>query len=42
MRKIIEKTFFLFKIIPYDFVPLYCLYEGRIVAIGTQCVRKLF
>ena len=40
MKKKIEKKFFLFQIIPYDFVALYCLYEGRIVAIGTQCVRK--
>ena len=42
MKKIIEKTFFLFKMIPYDFVTLYCLYQGRIVAIAIQCLRKLF
>ena len=42
MKKEIEKKFFLFQIIPPDFVVLYCLYQGRIVAIGTQCVRKQF
>ena len=34
--------FFVFQIIPSDFVALYCLYQGRTVAIGTQCVRKQF
>ena len=42
MKKKIEKKFFVFQIIPSDFVALYCLYQGRIVAIGTQCVRKQF
>ena len=42
MKKKIQKKFFIVQIIPYDFVGLYCLYEGRIVAIGTQCVRKQF
>ena len=42
MKKKIEKKFFDFQIIPSDFVALYCLYQWRIVAIGTQCVRKQF
>ena len=42
MDKKIEKKFFVFQIIPFDFVALYCLYQVRIVAIGTQCVRKQF
>ena len=42
MKKKIEKKFFGFQIIPSDFVALNCLYQGRIVAIGTQCVRKQF
>ena len=40
MKQKIEKKFFVSQIIPSDFVALYCLYQGRIVAIGTQCVRK--
>ena len=40
MKKKIQKRFFVFQIIPSDFVPLYRLFQGRIVAIGTQCVRK--
>ena len=40
MKKKIVKKFFLFQITPLDFVALHCLYEGRIAAIGTQCVRK--
>ena len=40
MKKKIAKKFFIFQIIPYDLVALYCLYQGRVVAIGTQCVRK--
>ena len=40
MQKKIEKKFFLFKIIPSDFVALNCLYQERILAIRTQCVRK--
>ena len=35
MKKEIEKKFLIFQIIPSDFVALYCLYPGRIVAIGT-------
>ena len=42
MKKKIEKKFFVLQIIPYDFVSLYCLYRGRIVAIRTQCFRKQF
>ena len=42
MKKKIEKKFFVFRIIPYDFVALYSLYQGRIVAIGTRCFRKQF
>ena len=42
MKKKIQKNFFVFEIIPSEFVALYCLYQGRIVAIGTRCVRKQF
>ena len=42
MKKKIEKNLFDFQIIPSDFVAIYCLYQWRIVAIGTQCVRKKF
>ena len=42
MKKKIQKKFFVLQIIPSDFLPLYCLYQGRIVAIGTECVRKNF
>ena len=42
MKKKTEKKFLVFQIIPFDFVALYCLYQGRIVPIGTQCVRKPF
>ena len=42
MKKKFAKKFFVFQISPSDFVALYCLYQGRIVAIGTQCVRKQF
>ena len=42
MKKKIEKMLFVFQIIPSDFVALYCPYQGRIVAIATQCVRKQF
>ena len=42
MKKNNEKKFLVFQIIPPDFVAVYCLYQGRIVAIGTQCVRKQF
>ena len=42
MKKKIAKKFFVFQIIPSDFVALYCLYQGRVAAIATQCVRKQF
>ena len=42
MKKETEKKFFLFQIFPSDFVAFYCLYQGRIVAMSTQCVRKQF
>ena len=42
MNKKFKKNFFVFQIIPSDFVALYCLYQGRIVAIGTQGVSKQF
>ena len=40
MKKNLQKKFFVLEIIPSDFVALYCLYQGSIVAIGSQCVRK--
>ena len=40
MKKKIEKNLFVFQIIPSDFFAIYCLYQWRIVAMGTQCVRK--
>ena len=42
MKKKIEKRFFVSQIISSDFVALYCLYQLRILAIGTQCVREHF
>ena len=42
MKKKIEKMLFVLQIMASDFVALYCLYQGRIVAIGTQCFRKQF
>ena len=42
MKKKIETKFFVFEIIPCEFFALKCLYQGRILAIGTQCVRKQF
>ena len=42
MKKKIEEKSFGFQIIPSDFVALNCLYQGTIVAIGFQCVRKQF
>ena len=42
MKKKIQKNFFVFEIIPSEFVALYCLYQRRIVAIGTRCVTKQF
>ena len=40
MKKKVAKMFFVFQIIPSEFVALYCLYQGRVVAIAPQCVRK--
>ena len=42
MQKKIQKKFFVFEIIPSDFVALYCLCQERILAMGTQCVKKEF
>ena len=42
MKKKIAKKFFVFQIISSDFVALYCLYQGRVVAVATHCVRKQF
>ena len=40
MKKKVEKKFFVFEIIASEFVALNCLYQVRILASGTQCVRK--
>ena len=40
MKKKIQKMFFVFEIIPYQFIALNCLYQEKILPIGTQCVRK--
>ena len=40
MKKKIKKKLFVFKTIPSEFVPLNCVFQERILAIGTQCVRK--
>ena len=42
MKKKNQTNFFVFWITESDFVALYCLYQGRIAAIGTRCVRKQF
>ena len=42
MKKKNEKKYLVFQIIPSEFVALNCLYQERILAIGTQCVRKQF
>ena len=42
MNKKIEKKYLLCEIIPSEFVALNCLYQERILALGTQCVRKQF
>ena len=42
MKKKIAAKFFVFEIIPSEFVVLNCLYQERILAIRTQCVRKQF
>ena len=40
MKKKIEEKFLFFEIIPSEFVALNSLYQERILAIRTQCVRK--
>ena len=42
MKKKIATKFFVFEIIPSEFVSLNCFYPERILAIGSQCVRKQF
>ena len=42
MKKKIATKFFGFEIIPSEFLALDCLYQERILVIGTQCVRKEF
>ena len=42
MKKKIEAKFFVFEIIPSEFVALNLLYQERIFAISTHCVRKQF
>ena len=42
MKKKTQKMFFVFQIFPSEFVALNSLYPDRILAIGTQCVRKVF
>ena len=42
MKKKIQAKFFVLEIIPSEFVALNCLYQERILAIDTQCVRKPF
>ena len=40
MKQKIQKKFFVFQIFPSEFVALNCLYQERILAIGSECVRK--
>ena len=40
MKKKNRKKFFIFEIIPSEFVALDCLYQESILATRTQCVRK--
>ena len=42
MKKKIQKKLLSFEIIQSQFVALNCVYQERIPAIGTQCVRKQF
>ena len=42
MKQKIQKNFLLFEIISSEFVALNCLYQERILAIGTRCLRKQF
>ena len=40
MKQKIERKFFVFEIIPSEFVALNCLCQERILAIRTQWVKK--
>ena len=40
MKQKIQGKFFVFEIIPSEFVALNWVYQERIPSIGTQCVRK--
>ena len=42
MKKKTKGKSFVFEIIPSEFVALNCLYQERILAIGTGCVSKQF
>ena len=42
MKKKVQAKSFVFEIIPSEFVALNCLYQERILAIGTGYVRKQF
>ena len=42
MKQKIAIKFFLFEIIPSEFLVLNCLYQERILTMDTQCVRKQF
>ena len=42
MKKKIEANFLVFEIISSKFIALNCLYQERMLAIGTQCFRKQF
>ena len=42
MKKKLQKKFFIFQIIASEFVALNCLYQERILVIGTRAVRKQF
>ena len=42
MKKEIATKFFVFEVIPSEFVALNCLYQERVHAIGAKCVRKQF
>ena len=42
MKKKNEQKFLLFEIIPSEFVALNCVYQERILALRTECVRKHF
>ena len=42
MFKKSQEKVFVFEIIASEYVALNCLIKKRILAIGTQCVRKQF